>query len=62
MPRVKESNQCKIPKLQGFLSNHESDEKVVDISMEPSSIYFEEARDSLTLNFDPIRTPSDEYR
>ncbi len=56
MPRVKESNQCKIPKLQGFLSNHESDEKVVDISMEPSSIYFEEARDSLTLNFDFLIT------
>lgn len=56
MPRVKVLDQCKIPKLQGFLSNHESDEKVVDISMEPSLIYFEEARDSLTLNFDFLIT------
>ena len=40
------------PYLQGFLSNHESTEKVVTITPEPSPIYIEEARDSNKLNFD----------
>ncbi|MFW9843522.1 MAG: M23 family metallopeptidase [Candidatus Thorarchaeota archaeon] len=40
------------PKLQGFLSDHESDDKVVEIRVEPDTIYFEEVRDSLNLNFD----------
>jgi hypothetical protein len=44
------------PMLQGFLSNHESTEKVVDISIEPETVYFEEARDSLNLNFDFLLT------
>lgn len=39
-------------KLHGFLSNHESEEKVVNILVEPETIYFEEARDGLNLNFD----------
>jgi hypothetical protein len=40
------------PHLYGFLSSHESTEKVVNISAEPSPIYIEEARDSYKLNFD----------
>ncbi len=40
------------PRLQGFLSNHESDEKIVEIVTEPDPIYIEEARDSIELNFD----------
>lgn len=44
------------PKLQGFLSDHESEEKVVEVSVEPDTIYFEDARDSLNLNFDFIIT------
>ncbi len=40
------------PRLQGYLSNHESAEKVVSISTEPSPVYIEEARDSNRLNFD----------
>ncbi len=38
--------------LKGVLSNHESPEKVVRISVEPTTIYFEDGRDSLYLNFD----------
>lgn len=44
------------PRLQGFLSDHESDERVVDISIEPVTIYFEEARESMNLNFDFLLT------
>lgn len=40
------------PMLKGFLSNHSSDDKVVSIIAEPETIYFENARDSLNLNFD----------
>ncbi len=40
------------PKLLGFLSDHESEEKLVEIMAEPDPIYIEEARDSLELNFD----------
>jgi len=40
------------PRLNGYLSNHESPEKVVSISVEPSTVYIEEARDSNRLNFD----------
>jgi murein DD-endopeptidase MepM/ murein hydrolase activator NlpD len=43
-------------KMKGFLSNHESNEKVTAISVEPSPLYIEEARDSLKLNFDFILT------
>jgi hypothetical protein len=42
------------PRLQGFLSDHNSEEKVVEITVEPSPIYIEEARDALELNFDFI--------
>jgi hypothetical protein len=44
------------PRLQGFLSDHTSDEKLVEIVMDPSPIYIEEARDSFELNFDFIIT------
>jgi Peptidase family M23 len=40
------------PRLNGYLSNHESPEKVVSISVEPSRVYIEEARDSYKINFD----------
>ncbi len=40
------------PRLRGFLSNHESTEKVVSITTEPDTIYIEETRDSKRLNFD----------
>ncbi|MBD3405340.1 MAG: peptidoglycan DD-metalloendopeptidase family protein [Candidatus Lokiarchaeota archaeon] len=43
-----------LPRLAGFLSDHESEEKVVDIKIEPDIVYFEEGRDSLHLNFDFI--------
>ncbi|MGY5871543.1 MAG: M23 family metallopeptidase [Candidatus Thorarchaeota archaeon] len=56
MTRVKDIDQFKIPRLQGFLSNHESQERVVEISIEPEIIYFEEARNSLNLNFDFLIT------
>ena len=56
MSRLKEIDQSKIPKLQGFLSNHESQERIVEITIEPTPIYFEEARDSLNLNFDFLIT------
>jgi len=39
------------PHLSGFLSDHESPEKVVSITVEPDVIYIEEARDSTNLNF-----------
>jgi len=42
------------PMLKGFLSNHSSDDKVVSIIVEPETIYFENARDYLHLNFDFI--------
>ncbi len=42
------------PKLEGFLSNHESEEKVIEISPNPDLIYIEEARNSYELNFDFI--------
>lgn len=45
-----------IPKLNGFLSNHESNKKVVSIKIEPEKAYFEEGRDSLDLNIDFIIT------
>ncbi|TFH04512.1 MAG: M23 family metallopeptidase [Candidatus Thorarchaeota archaeon] len=44
------------PMLQGFLSNHESIDKIVDISVEPMPIYYDEARDSINLNFDFLIT------
>jgi hypothetical protein len=44
------------PQLRGFLSNHESSKKVVSILIEPETVYLEEARDSLNLNFDFILT------
>ncbi|MGY5881537.1 MAG: M23 family metallopeptidase [Candidatus Thorarchaeota archaeon] len=44
------------PMLQGFLSDHESGENVVEIAIEPETVYFEEARDSLNLNFDFLIT------
>ncbi|MBN2336752.1 M23 family metallopeptidase [Candidatus Bathyarchaeota archaeon] len=40
------------PRLQGFLSNHESQERVVSITTEPETIYVEEARESNNLSFD----------
>ena len=56
MTVVKGPDQNTKPMLQGFLSNHESAEKVVEISVEPMLTYFEEARDSLNLNFDFLIT------
>ena len=56
MTRAKDSDYDIKPMLQGFLSDHESKEKVVEVSVEPETIYFEEARDSLTLNFDFLIT------
>ena len=47
-----ESLKINRPMLKGFLSNHSSDDKVVSIIAEPETIYFENARDSLNLNFD----------
>ena len=41
-----------VPQLHGFLSDHESPEKVVSIVVEPSPVYIEDARDSNRLNFD----------
>jgi hypothetical protein len=41
-----------VPQLHGFLSDHESPEKVVSIAVEPSPVYIEEARHSNNLNFD----------
>lgn len=51
---MKETTEYKGPKprLNGFLSNHESPEKVVSITTEPDTIYIEEARDANRLNFD----------
>ena len=49
---TKDFEQSIRPMLQGFLSSHESKEKVVDISIDPHTVYLEEARDSLNLNFD----------
>ena len=51
MTEITEYNGLK-PRLNGFLSNHESPEKVVSISTEPESIYIEEARHTRKLNFD----------
>jgi len=56
MTQVTNPKHCITPKLQGFLSDHESSEKVVDISIEPDTIYFEEARDGHNLNFDFLIT------
>lgn len=55
MNETKEYNGPK-PHLRGFLSNHESREKMVSIRTEPAPIYIEEARDSNKLNFDFIIT------
>jgi hypothetical protein len=41
-----------VPALTGFLSDHESRERVVKIRPEPEVIYFEEGRSSRNLNFD----------
>ncbi len=38
--------------LRGFLSDYNSKEEVVFITTEPETIYYEEARDSINLNFD----------
>jgi hypothetical protein len=56
MSRVNESDHFTIAKLQGFLSDHESSEKVVEITIEPDTIYFENARDGMNLNFDFVVT------
>ena len=40
------------PRLRGFLSNHQSPEKVVSITPEPDTVYIEEAREANKLNFD----------
>ena len=56
MTKVKHSNPSITPRLQGFLSNHESEEKVVEIAIEPNPIYFEDTRDGLELNFDFLVT------
>ena len=40
------------PMLRGFLSDHNSGEEIVFITTEPETIFFEEGRDSLNLNFD----------
>lgn len=40
------------PRLDGFLSNHRSSERVVSIIPEPDTIYVEEARDVNRLSFD----------
>jgi len=56
MTKVKGPEEPVTPKFQGFLSNHESNEKIVEISIEPEIIYFEEARDGLNLNFDFLLT------
>ena len=45
-----------IPSLKEFLSDHESQKKVVSIKIEPETIYFENARESSNLNFDFIVT------
>jgi len=50
-PEMKNDGQIK-PMLKGFLSSHNSEEKVVSITIEPKTIFFEEGRDSLNLNFD----------
>ena len=42
------------PILNGFLSNHESQKKIVNIRIEPNPVYFEDSRDSINLNFDFI--------
>lgn len=42
------------PRLNCFLSSHNSIENVVDIAIEPNPVFFEEARNSLELNFDFI--------
>lgn len=51
-----------IPKMNGFLSDHESEQTVVSITVEPKTIYFEESRDSLDLNFDFVITGLTERR
>ena len=38
--------------LLDFLSDHTSNENVVNIHVEPETIYFEDGRDTITLNFD----------
>ena len=40
------------PRLNGFLSNHQSPEKVVSVIPEPDVVYIEEARDANKLSFD----------
>ena len=51
---MKETTEYRGPKpqLNGFLSSHESPEKVVSITTEPDTVYIEEARDANNLNFD----------
>lgn len=44
------------PMLRGFLSDHESQDKMVSIKTEPDIIYVEDARDSNNINFDFIVT------
>jgi len=56
MKRPHEPERHITPHLQGFLSSHESEEKVVEIATEPNTIYFEDARDGHNLNFDFIIT------
>lgn len=51
---MKETTECvgTRPRLDGFLSSHQSPEKVVSISSEPDIVYIEEARDMNKLSFD----------
>ena len=42
------------PELKGFLSNHQTSKKIIDIEIEPKTVYFEDARNGLNLNFDFI--------
>lgn len=41
-----------LPQLHGYLSDYVSPEKLVSITVEPSPVYIEEARDSNRINFD----------
>ena len=51
-----EQSDVSKPMLKGFLSDYESKERIVSITTEPEIIYFEEARNSLNLNFDFVIT------
>ena len=38
--------------LEGFLSSHSSKEKIVEITIEPDTVYMTRSRNTLDLNFD----------